>query len=75
MDPDNGPIWACRDFPIASSAAIVGAVRIAASRVSTSWAAYLTDRLGVFVEPVFFACFSLVVAVELFEPALTVVPV
>ena len=34
--------------------------------------AYLSDRLGAFVEPVFFVCFSLMVAIELFErePAL-----
>jgi hypothetical protein len=30
--------------------------------------AYLTDRLGALVEPVFFVAFSLMVAVELFEP-------
>ncbi len=30
--------------------------------------AYLTDRMGVFVEPVFFVCFSVMVAVELSEP-------
>jgi hypothetical protein len=29
--------------------------------------AYLTDRFGVFVEPIFFACFSVMVAVELLE--------
>ena len=34
--------------------------------------AYLSDRLGAFVEPVFFVCFSLMAAIELFErqPAL-----
>ncbi|HEY5184221.1 MAG TPA: DUF998 domain-containing protein [Actinomycetes bacterium] len=31
--------------------------------------AYLTDRLGAFVEPLFFIGFSTMVAVELFEPA------
>jgi hypothetical protein len=31
-------------------------------------AAYLTDRLGAFVEPAFFIAFSTIVAVELFEP-------
>lgn len=43
--------------------------------------AYLTDRLGAFVEPVFFACFSVVVAVELLEsdgrlpgPSVRIVP-
>ena len=30
--------------------------------------AYLTDRLGAFVEPVFFICFSAMVIVELVEP-------
>jgi hypothetical protein len=30
--------------------------------------AYLTDRFGAFVEPIFFVCFSVMVAVELFEP-------
>jgi TRAP-type uncharacterized transport system fused permease subunit len=29
--------------------------------------AYLTDRFGAFVEPVFFTCFSVMVAVELLE--------
>lgn len=29
---------------------------------------YLTDRLGVFVEPIFFVCFSVVAMVELLEP-------
>ena len=32
-------------------------------------AAYLTDRLGAFVEPVFFLAFSLFVGTEIFEPA------
>jgi hypothetical protein len=36
--------------------------------------AYLSDRLGAFVEPVFFVCFSLMVAVELFEPEPALVP-
>ena len=31
--------------------------------------AYLTDRYGAVVEPVFFVCFSAIVAVELFEAA------
>ncbi len=31
--------------------------------------AYLTDRLGVFVEPVFFVAFSLMFLTEIFEPA------
>ena len=31
--------------------------------------AYLTDRLGAFVEPVFFVCFSAIVLAELCEPA------
>ena len=30
--------------------------------------AYLTDRMGAFVEPVFFVCFSVMVLVELAEP-------
>ena len=30
--------------------------------------AYLTDRFGAFVEPIFFVCFSVMVAVELLEP-------
>jgi hypothetical protein len=30
---------------------------------------YVSDRYGAFVEPVFFVCFSVVVAMELFEPA------
>ena len=30
--------------------------------------AYLTDRLGAFVEPIFFVCFSVMVLVELLEP-------
>jgi hypothetical protein len=30
--------------------------------------AYLTDRFGAFVEPIFFVCFSVMVAIELFEP-------
>lgn len=30
---------------------------------------YVSDRFGAFVEPVFFVCFSTVVAIELFEPA------
>jgi hypothetical protein len=30
--------------------------------------AYLTDRFGAFVEPIFFVCFSAMVAIELFEP-------
>src|SRR5579863_7942724 len=30
--------------------------------------AYLTDRFGSFIEPVFFICFSVMVAVELLEP-------
>ncbi len=30
-------------------------------------ASYLTDRMGAFVEPVFFLCFSAMAAVELFE--------
>ena len=30
---------------------------------------YVSDRYGAFVEPVFFVCFSAVVAIELFEPA------
>jgi hypothetical protein len=30
--------------------------------------AYLTDRFGAFVEPIFFVCFSVMVFVELFEP-------
>jgi hypothetical protein len=30
--------------------------------------AYLTDRLGAFVEPIFFICFSVMVAIELLEP-------
>ena len=29
---------------------------------------YLTDRLGVFVEPIFFVCFSVMAMVELLEP-------
>lgn len=31
--------------------------------------AYLTDRLGVFVEPIFFVAFSLMLLTEIFEPA------
>ncbi len=31
--------------------------------------AYLTDRFGAFVEPIFFTCFSVMVAVELLESA------
>jgi hypothetical protein len=30
--------------------------------------AYITDRLGTFIEPVFFVAFSMMVAVEVFEP-------
>jgi hypothetical protein len=30
--------------------------------------AYLTDRFGAFIEPVFFVCFSVMVAAELLEP-------
>jgi hypothetical protein len=30
--------------------------------------AYLTDRIGAFVEPIFFVCFSAMVAIELLEP-------
>ena len=30
--------------------------------------AYLTDRFGAFVEPIFFVCFSVMVAIELLEP-------
>jgi hypothetical protein len=30
--------------------------------------AYLTDRFGAFVEPIFFVCFSVMIFVELFEP-------
>lgn len=30
--------------------------------------AYLTNRFGSFVEPVFFICFSVMVAIELLEP-------
>jgi len=30
--------------------------------------AYLTDRFGSFIEPIFFICFSVMVAVELLEP-------
>jgi hypothetical protein len=30
--------------------------------------AYLTDRFGSFIEPIFFVCFSVMVAVELLEP-------
>lgn len=30
--------------------------------------AYLTDRFGAFVEPIFFICFSVMIFVELFEP-------
>ena len=30
---------------------------------------YVSDRFGAFVEPVFFVCFSAMVATELFEPA------
>ena len=30
--------------------------------------AYLTDRFGAFVEPIFFICFSVMVAIELLEP-------
>ena len=30
--------------------------------------AYLTDRFGAFVEPIFFVCFSIMVAIELLEP-------
>ena len=36
--------------------------------------AYLTDRLGAFVEPVFFICFSAMVIVELVEPDQVVEP-
>jgi len=36
--------------------------------------AYLTDHLGAFIEPVFFVSFSVMVAVELFEPEPTIVP-
>lgn len=31
--------------------------------------AYLTDRFGAFVEPIFFICFSVMVAIELLEPS------
>lgn len=37
-------------------------------------AAYLGDRLGAFVEPVFFVCFSGMVAIELFEPEPALLP-
>ncbi len=37
--------------------------------------AYLTDRFGAFVEPIFFVCFSVMVAVELLEPRRRPVPV
>jgi hypothetical protein len=30
--------------------------------------AYLTDRFGSFIEPIFFVCFSVMVAIELLEP-------
>ena len=30
--------------------------------------AYLTDRIGTYVEPIFFVCFSVMVAIELLEP-------
>jgi hypothetical protein len=30
--------------------------------------AYLTDRFGAFIEPSFFVCFSVMVAMELVEP-------
>ncbi len=30
--------------------------------------AYLTDRFGAYVEPIFFVCFSVMVAIELLEP-------
>jgi hypothetical protein len=30
--------------------------------------AYLTDRFGAFVEPIFFICFSVMIFIELFEP-------
>jgi MFS family permease len=30
--------------------------------------AYLTDRFGSFIEPIFFICFSMMVAIELLEP-------
>ncbi|MGH9300451.1 MAG: DUF998 domain-containing protein [Acidimicrobiales bacterium] len=36
-------------------------------------AAYLSDRLGAVIEPVFFVAFSLMVLVELFEPATALV--
>lgn len=36
--------------------------------------AYLTDRLGAFVEPVFFVIFSVMVVVELFEPTVRLAP-
>jgi hypothetical protein len=31
-------------------------------------AAYLTDRFGAFVEPIFFVSFSVMVAIEILEP-------
>jgi hypothetical protein len=55
---DSG--WVSRSIKGVGAAMLIGYPLLAV--------AYLTDRFGAFVEPIFFVCFSVMVAVELLEP-------
>jgi hypothetical protein len=52
--------WAARSVKGVATAMLIGYPLLGV--------AYLTDRLGAFVEPIFFICFSIMVAIELLEP-------
>ena len=52
--------WLARSIKAVGVAMLIGYPLLAV--------AYLTDRFGAFVEPIFFVCFSVMVAIELLEP-------
>jgi len=52
--------WISRGFKVVALAMLIGYPLLAI--------AYLTDRFGAFVEPIFFICFSIMVMIELLEP-------
>ena len=56
----DNPGWVSRSIKGVGIAMLIGYPLLAV--------AYLTDRFGAFVEPIFFVCFSVMVAIELLEP-------
>jgi hypothetical protein len=52
--------WVARGVKVVALTMLIGYPLLAV--------AYLTDRFGAIVEPLFFVCFSVMVAIELFEP-------